>query len=105
MFVSSEIIKVYFLLACVAVVSSPSGRSSAETNASGENEFPVGCRKGDDSSDAGLFSPYNPRLEYTEYFHSVFVAIDNMSAKRLGEFMFSQRHRKVNMSDLRVICI
>ena len=33
-----------------------------------------------------------PDIKYIEYFHSVFVAIDNMSAKRLGEFMFSARH-------------
>ena len=57
-------------------------------NASGENEFPAGCQKGDDCSDAGLFSPYNPRLKYVDYFHSVFVVIDNMSAKKIGEFMF-----------------
>ena len=91
MFVSSEIIKVYFLLTCVAVISSSSGRNSERT-LPGRTSFQPAVGKGTTALTQAYFLLTIPALNtlntFPGYFHSVFVAIDNMSANRLEEFKF-----------------
>ena len=87
---TSKIFKVHFLLTCVAVVSFSSGRSG-EQMLPGRTSFQPAVGKETTATHAFLLLTI-PDIKYIEYFHSVFVVIDNMSAKRLGEFMFSARH-------------